>query len=737
MSIEAEPKRSFWHELKRRNIYRVGIAFIVGGWLTLQFLDVVLPMIGAPDWIGRLVLVLLLLAFPIVIVLSWVYELTPDGIMRQRDVDLSKSITAHTGRRLDLAIVGLLILAVGWQAADRWLLPERVDTRPHRIAAPEEPSIAVLPFANMSADESSRHFSDGLADTLLHMLAQIRELRVAARTSSFQFRDTNNDVRTIASMLGVASVLEGSVQKAGNEIRVTAQLVDADTGFHLWSGIYERPFDDIFEIQDEIATHVVDALKVSLLGADAERLQRHATDNIDAYTAYLLGIDELAEFSFESLRRALEHFRTATSLDPDYTLAYVGIGRAVMRMADTGAITDEEMFATARPAVARALELDPELPDALVMKAVLDHFADEKEYVEDTLRKVIRRAPNNAFARHEYAVFLLIEGRFDEALAMLDEVMELDPLSLPALHTLSHTYHRLSQHEEALEVAARMRAINPRAPGGYYRAGFTEHDRGNWAAAITWMVDAAGVDPGDPELPIQIGDYYLDLYLVDEALLWYEHAMRVDPTHPMSESSMLVEPMLTGDAGTYVRLARELLVGDIDTRKGSRDVALEALALGGDASGDYSEFLTWVRRFEPGFFGEPPSVGERHTVLAARTARALIDSGDADTGARLAAAALAVQREADARDGIYWYSLVVAAAADEADAVAALLDDFGEAPWRVTGWNLMLPQPAWLAPYIDGPVYADVRDKHRAHAERQRNVLLEKNGGRFPLPPGQ
>ncbi|MCJ7591501.1 MAG: hypothetical protein MUO51_09125, partial [Woeseiaceae bacterium] len=244
---------SFFAELKRRNVYRVGIAYVVVGWLTLQALDIVVPIMHAPEWFSQLVLILLVIGLPFALIFAWAFEMTPEGLKREKDVDRSTSITHETGQTLNRIIIGVLIIAVGVLLADKFFLGD-ADIEPvadvrnpsaetFEVTATASPSIAVLPFANMSADESSTYFSDGLADTLLHMLAQIREIRVAARTSSFQFRDQNTDIKEIAATLNVGTILEGSVQRAGNKIRVTAQLIEADTGFHLWSGNYDRNMD--------------------------------------------------------------------------------------------------------------------------------------------------------------------------------------------------------------------------------------------------------------------------------------------------------------------------------------------------------------------------------------------------------------------------------------------------------------------------------------------------------------
>ena len=331
-------KLPFFEELKRRNVYRVGVAYAVLTWLILQVIDTITPIFSLPDFAPKLVLSILAVGFPAVMLFAWAFELTPEGIKREKDVDRSQSITSNTGQRLDKITIGVLVIVVAMLLADKFFLsdapiPVQVvstsDAPESAVVEDETPSIAVLPFVNMSDDKSSEYFSDGLADTMLHMLAQVTEIRVAARTSSFQFRDQSMDISKIGEQLNVATVLEGSVQRAGEKIRVTAQLIDVENGFHLWSGNFDRNLNDVFAIQDEIADEVVAALKISLLGEVAGTMDRDQTDNIDAYTEYLLGLNALSESSTNGFTRAVDHLQTAIKWDPDYARRLVNFGAYV------------------------------------------------------------------------------------------------------------------------------------------------------------------------------------------------------------------------------------------------------------------------------------------------------------------------------------------------------------------------------------------------------------------------
>ena len=334
---------SFIAELKRRNVIRVAVFYLVAAWLTIQVADILLDVMAVPDWGMRLILIIVLLGFPAVVTFSWIFELTPDGLKREKDVDRSSSLSTDTGRKLDIAtilvvaMVGVLVL---WQKFEVNPTPPLPQPSPQPEPAPEpvapDNSIAVLAFTNMSSDKEQEYFADGLSDTLIHVLAQVSGLKVAAKTSSFYFKGKDVKISQIAEELKVAHILEGSVQKAGNRIRVIAQLIKAADGSHLWSKNFDLDLEDVFAIQDEIATAVVSALKMSLLGESAEVLNRDQTDNVDAYTEYLLGINDLNVYTVESDASAIRHLQEAVRLDPDYALAHAMLGRVYINSTDYG-----------------------------------------------------------------------------------------------------------------------------------------------------------------------------------------------------------------------------------------------------------------------------------------------------------------------------------------------------------------------------------------------------------------
>ena len=326
---------SFFEELKRRNVIRVAIAYGVAAWFVLQLADVVLENIGAPEWVMQTIMLVLAAGFPLVIIFAWAFEMTPEGIKKEKDVDRTQSITNVTGRKLDRMIIGVLTVTVAYLLIDKLVLrdtqpapTEAAQSVPVDVEVPVDsgPSVAVLPFINMSGDKENEYFSDGLTETLLHMLAQLPDLRVAARTSSFAFKGKDMGIVEISETLGVAHILEGSVQKSGNRVRITAQLIRAEDGFHVWSQNYDRTLDDIFAIQDEIANDVASALDASLLGGGIV-IHNVETTNVSAYEAYLKGLEQQAANSYASLPKAQSLFKEALAADPQFVDAKLALAR--------------------------------------------------------------------------------------------------------------------------------------------------------------------------------------------------------------------------------------------------------------------------------------------------------------------------------------------------------------------------------------------------------------------------
>ena len=403
---------SFLKELKRRNVFRVAIAYIITAWLLLQAVDLVLENVNAPDWVMQVFMLALAIGFPLAVFFAWAFEMTPDGVKRESEIDRSQSITPQTGHKLDRSIIVVLALALIWCAWDKVsatpeptasidpaltgkTAPEPVrEPVPDLVAPPK--SIAVLPFNNMSEDASNSYFSDGISEELLNALAKVKELKVAGRTSSFAFKGRNEDLRLIGETLGVSYILEGSVRKAGNTVRITAQLIQVEDGFHLWSETYDRELNDIFAIQDEIAGAIIKELKAELIGGQQITSARVDTQ---AYDLYLLARQRIYTRTRMQLESALDLLDQALEIDPDFAPAWAqkGITSMLLSNRSYGTMPFVESQAQARLALNKALELDPELAEGwagLGLYQSNQPVKEENELAIASLRKALEINPS-------------------------------------------------------------------------------------------------------------------------------------------------------------------------------------------------------------------------------------------------------------------------------------------------------------------------------------------------------
>ena len=434
-------------ELKRRNVLRVGAAYIVAAWLVIQVAETIFPLFGYGDTPTRLVVIVLSIGFIPSLVFSWVFEITPEGLKRDADVDRDHSITQVTGKKLDRIILVVLALALAYFAFDKFVLePTRVaeivaETAQQArsdalVESYGEKSIAVLPFVNMSADPEQEYFSDGISEELLNLLAQIPELRVISRSSAFSFKNKDIAIPEVAKQLNVAHVLEGSVRKAGNRIRITAQLIEARSDTHLWSQVYDRELDDIFAIQDEVATAISQALKLELAFVE-EPAVRSGVIETAAYDAYLQGRFLAQGSTADEIDVGLTHLREATRLAPSFALAYAGIADAMIVKAFFSTSPSAEIVGEARTAAQSAIALNPNLAEAYAALASIRMFFDfDWSGSEDAFIKATSLGPTSSTAYYRYANLLTGLARFDEAVRMAERAVEIDPIGIGALHAL-------------------------------------------------------------------------------------------------------------------------------------------------------------------------------------------------------------------------------------------------------------------------------------------------------------
>ncbi len=461
---------SFFEELKRRNVVRVGIAYVVIAWVIAQVAELALDSFAAPDWVMKTLLLLLSLGLPLALFFAWAFELTPEGIKKEKHVDRSQSITHKTARKLDKLIIGVLVFTVGFLLVDKFMLQpgpaeQEAQTAPASTPAAgvDERSIAVLPFVDMSPARDQEYFTDGLTENLLNALAQISEIKVAGRTSSFAFKNQNQDLRSVGEQLNVSNILEGSVQKAGNQIRITAQLVNAGDGFHLWSDTFDRNLTDIFAVQDEITAAVVDALRARILGE--EEIDQAYSGDFRAYNAYLLGNKYLAEHNLEGWSKAIEQYEAALAIDPKMALAWAGLSRAISEQ--TGFTSDfEEGYQRARTAALKAIELDPDLPEGYLALAEIQKGHDwDWDAAEQSLRRALALRPGDADIQTLLARLVVIRGDVEAALPQIDAALALDPLNESIQSTRVWVLITLGRLEEAEVAARRLHASDPERGG--------------------------------------------------------------------------------------------------------------------------------------------------------------------------------------------------------------------------------------------------------------------------------
>jgi len=418
----------FFAELKRRHVFRIAAVYGGVGFVIMQAADVFIPALHLPPWIMSAVAFLVILGFPIAVLIAWAFELTPEGLKKTADAtagELEEIAAAPAGNRWPIglaALVGLILIALsGW-----WLATGRIR------GTGTYDSIAVLPFANLSDNQDLEYFSDGLSEELLNALAGVEDLRVAARTSSFAFKGTNADIRTIADSLGVETVLEGSVRRSGDQVRITVQLIDAEHGFHLWSNEYDRGLDDVFATQDEIASAVTAAL-IPRLKAEDIPTTRGGTKDVVAYDEYLKGREKWRTRDVEALKEAVEHFRMAVDLDPEFALAWSGLADAVDALVWRD-IESAGLLQEGRLAALRALTLDPEMAEGWVSAGVLAaEFDNDHDLGEQALRRALFLRPSSANANQQLSGLLTNVGRVNEARPFIEKAVELDPLS-PFFH---------------------------------------------------------------------------------------------------------------------------------------------------------------------------------------------------------------------------------------------------------------------------------------------------------------
>ena len=676
-------------ELRRRNVFRMAVLYVVAAWLVMQVAEVVIGLAELPGWIGKAILAVLAIGFPIALVFSWLYELTPEGISLEKDVEPGESITKVTGRRMDFIVIALMAATLILFAYDKWW-----------VDPPPEKSIAVLPFENMSGDPEQQYFSDGISEELLNVLAKLPGLHVAARTSSFQFKGQHENVADIAAQLNVAHVLEGSVRKSGNRLRITAQLIKADDGFHLWSESYDRDLEDVFAVQDEIARAIGDALKVKLALMDEAEMRPAVikSASTDAYEAFLQGRELIRHLDRESMESAILHLEQSLRLDEGFAPAHAQLAIATMLLTSYAKSDRDEARRKAARHLDRAQKLAPNLADAHVGRAILAYYASDRESQIEHARKALAVNPNSIEAMHWLSEGLYLLGRFDEAEVIQERMLAIDPLTIVGRLNHIAQLRSLGRIDDARKIADQ---LIERSPSAGYRAHahMSFYEEGKLAEALSWALRASHSDQW----------VMLVFYVVGE----YEEARRIDAL-----GSHWIDAF-EGRWDEAVRGAKEYLQLYPDSAQ-----FLAAAAEIHYYAGRYDEALLIYERalgLEPERPKIPGPFGARYAMHIALIRRKSGDEDGAQAAAQIARDDLGALHAAEVRTMLHdEVDATIAAFDGDPDRAIALLQSSLRRGLR---WSIVLDDPLFDDLQNDPRFIALRRDLDKILAEEHDKVL--------------
>ena len=505
--------RSFFAELKRRNVYKVAVGYAVVGWLLIQVATQVFPFFEIPNWGVRLVVLLIVVGFPIALVIAWAFELTPGGIKRTEEAD-----RAYPGRSRGRAWI-YVVISAGLLSAGLFFLGRYTAPNENKIPNVPAKSIAVLPFENLSRDPDNAYFAEGIQDEILTRLAKVADLKVISHTSTQRYKSSPNDLPQIAKQLGVANILEGSVQKSQDQVRVNVQLINAATDAHLWADSFDRKLIDIFAVESEIAAKVADTLQAKLTGAEQHAISMQPTQNTEAYQLYLKGRYFWNKRTGPDLQKAIDYFKQAIDKDPNYALAYVGLGDAYILLSGFGAARPQDSFPLAEAAAKKALEIDDNLAEAhttLGFSLCVHHFDFAGSIRE--FERAIELNPNYATAHHWFGDGpLLAVGQFDRAIAEGKRALELDPLSVIITADLGANYLVARRYDEAVEQFHKAIDLDPRFYYVHWNLAEALEMKGNLREALAEYKKAVELDD-DPFVLALLGQAYAKVGQRDEAL---------------------------------------------------------------------------------------------------------------------------------------------------------------------------------------------------------------------------
>ena len=562
-------QRNFFAELKRRNVYKVAVAYAVVGWLVMQVAATIVPALHLPDSLTTAVVVITLLGFPIALVIAWAFEMTPEGMKRTENVGPNEHIPQWSRRKFATLVITIATLAAalaGYQFVRNKSIVRGQEGSP---STPPEKSIAVLPLLNESGDPKDEYFSDGLSEELIAALAQISGLKVIGRSSSFRFKYRKEETKTIGEKLGVATLLEGTVRKQGDKVRIVAELVNAGDGIELWTRTFDRELKDIFAVQQEIAAAVASSLKVTLLGADSSSAQTAATKSVEAHNVYLQGHFYFQRRNLDDYRKAVAYFDQAIQVDPDYALAYAERSEAWTQIGDLSG-QGKTAWPKAREDAEKAVAIAPALAEAHAALGWVRFFTEWK-FAEglSELKRAKELSPANPTANDLLARVIVYLGKLDEAEKQARQAVELDPLAYPTQNNLARVLFAEGKLDEADAIARKAAELQPTAASsrrfqvlvavqrgdgetalreaqlepdeGYRRfeLALAQHVRGDRGAADAALADLIAY--GRDQLAYQIAQVYAVRGEKEKAFEWLQISF---DTHDTGTLALLIDPLI-------------------------------------------------------------------------------------------------------------------------------------------------------------------------------------------------
>ena len=573
---------SLYRELKRRNVFRVAIAYLAAAWLLTEVAGTLFPAFGVPDWGVRFIVILFALGFLPALIVSWAYELTPEGLKREKEVVRDESITHLTAKRLDWITIFLITVALVFIVTDRFFLSTRVTEQPtapvtvatnHIQTSTSEPtlpavqpdSIAVLPFTNRSSNPDDAFFVDGIHDDLLTYISKIGSLKTISRTSVMRYRNSDKSIPEIAAELGVSTVLEGGVQRAGQQIRINVQLIDAISDEHLWAEIYDRQLsaENIFAIQSEISRAISVALETVLTPAEQRRISAIPTGSLEAYEAYLLGKQRMERRTVDSLEEAVVYLSKAVEIDPQFALAWSNLADVYMIQRQRGGGSGTELLLNAEAAINKALKADPDLGEIYASLAMLRSNLNDRVEAGVAYRKAIELAPNYSRSYHWYSIFLTDDGRIEEAFETISKAAQLDPMSPIIRVNLAGALRIAGRNEEAWIELEKAIEIDPEFTMAYEVMATMEYMVFNrMARAAQGYLKVIQMEARDPTGYVSLGQLYLELGMPDRAGMLFGLSHDMGPDSVVTHWGQLLLKTFKGntdDIETNVHLILKIL----------------------------------------------------------------------------------------------------------------------------------------------------------------------------------